>query len=372
MKKYRANHLIDKLRDGKTTEDEFILIEYTIMVQRANPETALSEEEYSEHLSVIDSSMNKLVRKPVIIRSWIPISAVAAVLLIVSITGYFWRPGIFDHQAEALESGSTILPGGNTAILHLESGQQINLSIVKNGEIARANGVAVTKTYDGLVEFNITASPNPGNSHLNSITTPKGGQYMIRLPDGSKVWLNAASTLSFPTTFDVTRNVELSGEAYFEIAKDKTHPFIVKTKKQEVTVLGTHFNISSYDDDPDVETTLLEGSVKVASRQNSITLLPGEKSIIRGAKILVSKANLEDDLDWKNGYLILDNETFRGAMAKIARWYNVELTYETNPDNINIGGMVPRSAKINEILALMGQTGEVHFKIEGRRITIIK
>jgi len=372
MKKYRANHLIDKFRDGKTTDDEFILIEYTIMVQRANPETAMSEEEYRDHLSVIDSRMNKLIRKPVIIRPWISISAVAAVLLIVSITAYYWRPGIFDHQVQAVESGSSILPGGNTAILHLESGQQINLSDIKNGEIARSNGVVVSKTYDGLVEFNVTASHKPKGPHLNSITTPKGGQYMIRLPDGSKVWLNAASTLSFPTTFDVTRNVELSGEAYFEIAKDKSHPFLVKTKKQEVTVLGTHFNISSYDDDPDVETTLLEGSVKVADEQKNIMLIPGEKLTIRDKKMMVSKANLEDDLDWKNGYFILDNETFRGAMAKIARWYNVELTYETNPENINIGGMIPRSAKINEILALMGQTGEVHFKIEGRRITIIR
>ena len=372
MKKDHANHLFDNYWEGKTSAEENALIEDHILSQRPNAENTLSEKEFNQHLGTITSKMNKLVRKPVIIRPWISISAVAAVLVIVSMNIYFRRPDIFDHRVQAVESGSIILPGGNTAILHLESGQQINLSDIKNGEIARAEGVVVTKTYDGLVEFNITASPNPRGSQLNSIITPKGGQYMIRLPDGSKVWLNAASTLSFPTTFDVTRNVELSGEAYFEIAKDKTHPFIVKTKKQEVTVLGTHFNISSYDDDPDVETTLLEGSVKVASRQNSITLLPGEKSIIRGAKMLVSKANLEDDLDWKNGYFILDNETFRGAMAKIARWYNVELTYETNPDNINIGGMVPRSAKINEILALMGQTGEVHFKIEGRRITIIR
>ncbi|MNX85526.1 fec operon regulator FecR [compost metagenome] len=227
-----------------------------------------------------------------------------------------------------------------------------------------------------MLVYQLTDKPNPsGKTSYNTIETPKGGQYQLILPDGSKVWLNAASSLTFPTSFVSlkTRKVELIGEAYFEIAKNKTSPFIVKSAKQEVKVLGTHFNINSYADEQSTTTTLLEGSVNIVSlnKAENIILKPGQQSTLNNNKINVTEINTEEAIAWKNGLFIFNDENIKSIMKKIARWYNVEITFKGNLDHVSFVGNYARNKDLESLLENIELTEKVHFKIEGRRIEVI-
>ncbi|WP_431292934.1 FecR family protein [Pedobacter sp. P26] len=198
----------------------------------------------------------------------------------------------------------------------------------------------------------------------------------MRLPDGTIVFLNAESSLKYPVSFveKGKRQVFLTGEGYFEVAKDRSHPFIVKTTRQEVQVLGTHFNINSYDDEAATTTTLLEGSVLV-SNSNLVqkVLRPGEQSVLSSGRIQVAPADVEEAIDWKNGEFIFGGDNFRTVMRKIERWYNIEVIYEPSaPINLQLGGFSSRSRNISTVLKMIAKTGEVHFRIEGRKVFVSK
>ncbi|MBB5437729.1 ferric-dicitrate binding protein FerR (iron transport regulator) [Pedobacter sp. AK017] len=284
-----------------------------------------------------------------------------------------------------------INPGGYRATLLLASGTSIDLSNAKNGKIAVDKNIEIIKNADGELIFKVqsdstTASvvSNQKNSiSLNTLSTPKGGQYHIALPDGTNVWLNAASTLKFPSSFLglANRSVELNGEAYFEVAQVKSlfglkkrarkQPFIVKTATQEVTVLGTHFNINSYTDEPATKTTLLEGSVKIDAKGNNIILSPNQQATNTGHTIQVNKADPDLAIAWKNGEFMFRNEPLADIMKKIARWYDVKVIYENkSTGQINLNGSIKRFSKISEVLCMLELTGQMHFKVEGRRITV--
>lgn len=210
----------------------------------------------------------------------------------------------------------------------------------------------------------------------NTIETPKGGQYQVDLPDGTKVWLNAGSLLRYPTNFTgKIRSVELTGEAYFEVAKNAHKPFKVLSKNQVVEVLGTHFNISSYTDDISVKTTLLEGSVKVlSSKVNQTKLLkPGQQSDINYTNnaFFIKSVNTDEVIAWKNGYFLFSDEDLKSIMARFARWYNVDVEYQGDVDNLRFGGMVSRSKDLTQALKVVEQAGNVKFKIEGRRVIVM-
>lgn len=228
----------------------------------------------------------------------------------------------------------------------------------------------------------------------NTIATPKGGQYQVRLPDGSKVWLNAASSLKYLASFSAwnERKVELSGEAYFEVAKDKDHPFVVKTENQEVIVLGTHFNINSYKDEPATKTTLLEGSVRVsllgttstASTINTtqkiskgkpaeIILKPGEQATLIGNNIRVSPQNAEDAIAWKDGYFMFNNESLESVMRKISRWYNLDVVFaDASIKNQTFYGRMSRFSKVSQVLKSLALTREVKFELKDNTIHVLK
>lgn len=308
--------------------------------------------------------------------------AAAAALLIVS------GAALYMYQVRKSDSAlqfSSIRPGTDIAKLTLSDGREIILSDAGKGQLAEESGVSISKNSEGQLIYSIVDQPEGlqnGQSQMNKIETPNGGKYQVNLPDGTKIWLNAASTLRYPSRFTGNeRRVELSGEAYFEVAKvmlkdsKKRMPFIVKTDQQVVEVLGTHFNINSYSDDAAVKTTLLEGSVKVrqVSAKEGKLLKPGQQSILETGSLSVKEADLAAEMAWKNGEFSFTSNDFRAEMRKVARWYDVEIIYDASaPKDFELGGFISRKKDISAILQLIELTGKVHFKVEGRRILITK
>lgn len=334
------------------------------------------EKRLKEQKQNLPTKQIKLSRATVLLR-W---AAAAVVLLALGSVIYLYSGGksIFQKQRSY---ASDAAPGSNKAILVLANGQKISLSDIHNGDVAKEAGLSITKTADGQLVYNIVDDKSVGATKediFNTIETPKGGVWQIKLPDGSSVWLNAASSLTYPISFakGKKRMVELKGEAYFEVSKDKDHPFVVKTAKQEVEVLGTSFNINSYADESDVKTTLLEGSVRVmpylAGQQGDI-LKPGEQAVLNEKGINIKEVDAEESIDWKNGYFMFNNERQENIMRKIARWYNVQIEYaDASAKDVMYYGSISRFENVSKVLRKFEQTGEVRFEINKNKITVYK
>lgn len=266
-------------------------------------------------------------------------------------------------------------PGKNKATLTLANHQQINLTDAANGHLLAARGLLVTKTASGITQFEFNGKTDTPNQ-INTLATPKGGQWELKLPDGTNVWLNSASVLYFPNTFksQQKRIVTLEGEGYFEVAKDATHPFIVISGNQQVEVLGTHFNINSYPDEPAMKTTLLEGRVKVSlpGHKNNSVLEPGKQAVVTSNGIEINNVDTDVAIAWKQGDFRFDAEPVSSAMRKLARWYNVEVKYEGPVKDEKIDGIVSRNKNISQVIKALEATKTVHFKLEGRRITVMQ
>lgn len=306
---------------------------------------------------------------------WRSVSIAATVLIVMSV-GYLLS--IRKSSTQSMTGKVTeVQPGGNKAFLTLSNGKKISLTDAANGSIAAQAGIKIIKTADGQIIYTSeNSSAGSGSSQYNTIETPRGGQYQVRLPDGTSVWLNAASKLVYPVNFHGSkeRRIQLDGEAYFEVAKDKTRPFIVKTGKQEVTVLGTHFNINGYKDEPIISTTLMEGSIKTSntSSGNSRILSPGQQSTVFSGDgaIDVRNVNTENIISWKNGYFIFDNQDITSIMKVIGRWYDVNIDYQSINKEEKFGGTFSRSSDLDDILKVLKILGNVDFKVEGRTIVV--
>lgn len=266
---------------------------------------------------------------------------------------------------------TNIVPGSDKAVLTLADGSVIALNDVQNGLISRQGAAQVMKTDSGRLAY--YTGNHTGTPVYNTISTPKGGQYQITLPDATRVWLNAASSLRFPTAFTGNnRVVELTGEAYFEVAAAANQPFIVKAGAAQVQVLGTHFNINAYDDEESIQTTLLEGAVKMSLDQQAAVLKPGQQGgYNKNSRALTTReVDTREAIAWKEGYYLFNRTSIPSAMRQIARWYDVEVAYEGAIPRDEIVGKIPRAANIAEVLHIMELIG-VRFKIEGRKITVL-
>lgn len=338
--------------------------------ERPHQEDGLSDHQKSIVLqNVLSHKVNTIPKSK---HLWSRMVAAASVIVVVGLGLYFYRSHSGNEQQTSY--AHDIAPGKNKATLTLANGQKILIDEARAGNIASQSGVRISKTADGQIIYEITASKS-GKLEYNTLTTTRGEQTQVRLPDGSIVFLNAASSLKYPTSFIhlKERRVDLSGEGYFEISKDKAHPFIVKTAKQEVEVLGTHFNINAYEDEPAVKTTLLEGSIKLSTKGHWKVLKPNEQATLSNNGIDVQQADTEETVAWKNNEFLFKNDDFRTNMRKIARWYNVEVVYASNvPENFRFGGFLSRSRNLSEVLRLMEKTGTVHFQIEGRKVHVSK
>lgn len=279
-------------------------------------------------------------------------------------------------------------PGGNNAVLTLANGRQIVLDSAGSGLISTQGNTRIIKVNGGLLTYNRQSSNVNGESSVqyNTITTPRGGRYEVILPDGSKVWLNAASSLRFPTIFiGNKREVEMTGEAYFEIAKNASMPFVVKKGSVEVTVLGTDFNVNAYDDESNLKVTLVEGLVRVSqvstdNRQpithNSQLLKPGQQVILSLSKDGGTEMNLQKDADineavaWKNNLFWFDSENIEEVCKQLSRWYNVNISIHGNiPDLFT--GSIPRDMPFSKVFEVLQKTGSIQYKIEDANTIIV-
>ena len=312
------------------------------------------------------------------------IYAAAAMTLIFSIAGYsfYSRNNVQQKEQAARLAKNIILPGSNKAVLTLADGSDVILDQTSNGILGSQGNVSIKKSMDGKVSYEAAQNnTDTGNAiAYNKIATPRGGQYQVDLADGTKVWLNAASTLKFPVTFSkAQRVVELTGEAYFEVNPEPVAgnrkvriPFLVKTRNQLVEVLGTHFNVNAYDDEPDIKTTLLKGSVKVvqSAAHQSVLLKPGQQSAAAG-NIAVADVDASQSIEWQKGYFLFDNETVESMMRKISRWYNIEVEFKGNIRYRKFAGKISKFGNIVQILQVMEKTQVIHFEIEGRRVIVM-
>ena len=316
-------------------------------------------------------------------RLWYQLGVAASILLLIVTSLFFYtnRTPVNKLALKVVEpkKAAVILPGDNKAILTLSDGTKIILEDAKNGILANQAGVSIQKTSDGKLLYSFSNSANTvspetkENVIYNKIETPIGGKYQVNLPDGSKVWLNSSSSLRFSALFNGdTREVELSGEAYFDVSKNKSKPFRVITKDQIVEVLGTQFNINSYSDEGPIKTTLIEGSVKIIYKDKVVLLSPGQQFQPKELVSAVLEADTEEVVAWKEGYFVFKNEDIKSIMRKLSRWYNVEVSYSGDIPEVGFGGNISRSKDISEVLDVLQLTNAIHFKVEGRRITVMR
>lgn len=351
-------------------------------------------QQYDRLRASIAQSSGNSKKATVIYLPWFRVGAVAATLLLVATFGIYYYNSVFvkpgsNYAANKLHD---IKAGGNKALLILESGERYDLAIAKPGLLVNKKGIRISKTGDGQLVYDVSHSAESApdvTAGINTIQTPAKGQYNVILPDGTKVWLNAQTTLTYPTNLSGgSRHITLNGEGYFEVSHltdphtGKRVPFIVETVSpqnpglhQQIEVLGTHFNVNSYGDEPEEVTTLLEGSVRVSeldgtTDNHQAILQPGQALLNGKGTFRVVKADTESAVAWKNGDFVF-HEDIGTALRKVARWYDVEIVYLSEaPKHLELGGWISRKNNISDVLNLIEATGKIHLKLDGRRVLV--
>lgn len=309
-------------------------------------------------------------------------SAAAAVIGLLVITGMLWWARSHKGETGGIANiyKNDIKPGGHHALLTLANGTTIVLDSVRNGSLALQGETRVIKLDSGILSYAKTRADQKGNTGTaatgvlyNTISTPAGGQYQVTLADGTRVWLDALSSLKYPAAFDgAERVIELTGQAYFDVSKDGNRPFRVKVGGLAVDVLGTTFNINAYPDEPSIKTTLLSGAVKLSGNHSSLLLKPGEQGQAgNGADlVLVRNADTDEALAWKNGLFYFQGAGIQTVMRQLARWYNVQVRYEGTPVSTLFDGEIGRDLTLTQVLKGMSKN-DVHFRLEGNTLTVL-
>lgn len=322
----------------------------------------------------LDSVYNNIIQ-PAPARRTFPIryAAAAAVLLAIATLGGIWlRSGRADKQQPPMEqqTAAGITPGVNKAVLTLADGTTIPLDSnsqqtlsIGNASISRQNGHLVYSDHAGA-----------GAANYHTLSTPRGGQFRLTLPDGTRVWLNSASSLRYPTYFTGNeRKVELQGQGYFEVAQNAGQPFKVTINDMEVQVLGTGFDIMAYQDEATINTTLVEGAVQVKQGATTRLLKPGQQAVLNQAShaLSVQEADVQKIIAWKNGLFVFNNMTLTAILREVARWYDVEIVYTVTPSAELYGGGISRNLELSGVLDLLEANGSNHFRIEGRKVIVL-
>ncbi|MET1056622.1 MAG: FecR domain-containing protein [Pedobacter sp.] len=366
---------LKQLIDWFGTEEYAVLQE--LIQQKLNNETAISppKEEYNERydriLSHIKSEISIQPKTGSV--SWWKVAAVVFVTLAAGLSGYYYMAAPAKKPVLAnVKKKADVKPGSSKAFLVLAGGQKVVLANLSSGPIQALSGEQIRKTADGEIIYGPASRHSGKPAEYNTLQTPKGGQYRVILSDGTKVWLNAASSLRYAASFGnlKERKVELTGEAYFEVAKDRIHPFIVQTDDQQIRVLGTHFNVNAYHDEGGSRTTLLEGSIRAKTGNTSAIVAPGQQVLSHHHQLKIAKADTELATAWKNNQFMFEGTPLKVLMKNLARWYNVEIIYAANTPEISFNGSVSKFENISVILNILESTRKVHFKVEGRTIYV--
>jgi transmembrane sensor len=299
----------------------------------------------------------------------------AVIILLIAFQGLYTylKPvnKVSNRVATTRPFKTIITPGSNKAILTLQDGSKIVLNDAKDGTLAQQGNAKIVKLATGQLVYDKTGAAL-ARVLYNTMTTPRGGQYKLTLPDGTEVWLNAASSITYPTAFvGNERNVSITGEAYFEVAKDKNKPFRVKSGSQMIEVLGTHFNVMAYGDEDAIKTTLFEGSVKITENNEIQILKPGEQAVVdKNGGLKIGVADVDDALAWKNGYFKFSRVNIKYIMRQLARWYDVDIVYEGSTPHDEFVGKIGRGENIEDVLHIL-ELERVHFKIEDKKIIVL-
>ena len=378
--------LFQKLLEGKCSPQEVDALLQAIetsegqallrqLIDRQLHQPVILNEQAEAVRARLDQRLDKILAKPGAVtrlRPWYRYAVAASIILCLGAGGYFL---LHKAQPVQLAQNQVIVPGGNKAILTLANGQKISLTDARNGQIARQAGAQISKTNNSqLVYVNsvpgTAASGGTAETVYNTIETPRGGQYTLKLADGTIAILDAASSIKYPVAFNgKERQVAITGQVYFEVVHNAAQPFKVVTARETIEDIGTKFNVNAYENEPALKTTLLEGSIKV----NHTLLKPGQQAILKPGsnQLSVAEANTEEVMAWKNGYFIFNDEDIQSIMRKVARWYDVEVTYQGDLSGKTFAGYVSRFKNVSEVLRKLQATGTIHFKTEGRRITVM-
>lgn len=376
----QINQILEKYRagDSLTEQEHAFLDNWYLDKAEASQSTPIDQSQLEEDLRQIKSQLpgmnagRKLYRK---VLGW---SSVAACFF--GILGYIYLTNDFQKQtlvaskvASVRQTPEDKLPGGNKATLQIEGQQTLTLDSSLNTDAARLARAGVGQREKGELAM---LAVEKDEIVFNTLSTPKGGEYRLLLADGTKVWLNASSSVRFPSAFTGNeRTVEVTGEVYFEVAKNASMPFKVKHKDQLVEVLGTHFNINAYPENSTVRTTLLEGSVKVTQTNGTEqkVLRPGQQSDLRAAAkgIAVSTANTEQVMAWKNGFFYFDDQPIENIMKQLANWYDIDVVYSEGSKGKKFGGMISRDKTLSQVLKVLQYTGDVEFKIQQDKVYVL-
>lgn len=371
--------LLKKYQNGTLSHEDKDKLDAWYLHKASNSKRQLSEYELADSYEHLKSRL-PLAQKTKVINIWPRVAAAASIIVLLS-AGIFYfvksETAAKQENIQIVEKAKEIAPGGNRGILTLSNGKQIILSDISSKDIiAKEDQDEVTIKMDanGVITYviNPDADTSKENGNLfNTLSTPTGGQYNIVLADGTKVFLNAVSSIKYPTQFNGDqRVVELEGEAYFEVAKDKSKPFIVKSDKQTIEVLGTHFNVHAYNNEAAVKTTLLEGSVAVSSKNQKAILKPGQQSNISdNAKIAIREVDTEAAIAWKNGRFKFDNADLKSVMKQLERWYGIKVEYRGDVSDVRFNGGTFRNKNLSEVLKVL-ELSNIKFKVEGKTITV--
>ncbi len=369
MTKEQYVSLYEKSVSGNCTEEEKVLLENyrdDFSLDILYWDEKMLGNEYKIKRNIYSKLLKSIKRNPTKVFKWYKIPIAAA--LVLGMLGFGIYLNIQNNGEKLVRQkpdvmNDNILPGSSKAVLTLEDGSSIILDELENGVVANQSNSVVNKETDGsLVYTSSKAATGQEQIKYNSIVVPRGGEYQLVLPDGTKVWLNSESFLRFPVAFiGKERRVELSGEAYFEVAKNERKPFRVLAKGTEINVLGTHFNVNAYNNA--VNTTLIEGAVKLVHKNVKAILKPGQSGMMHKGAFKIGVADIEAVVAWKKGYFIFHDESLKSIMEKVSRWYDIDVEYRGGVENKEFYAKISRQDNLKEMLSNIELTGMVKFKI---------
>ncbi len=380
VKEY-LQQLAAKVLAGKASEEEQLFLEeyFNVFDKESGIENEITEAELNNlRQAILERIHNDIKERRMSQRlafaGWRRLAVAALLLLIAGVAVILLTAK--EHQrniARIPRQGKEILPGGNKATLTLGDGSTILLDNMKADSLVKQDGILVTKSSDGLLVYSVKSEGgDAGAVAYNTITTPRGGQYQVVLPDGTRAWLNAASSIHFPTRFEQKqRSVSITGEVYFEVAHNAAQPFEVTVDETRIQVLGTHFNVMAYPNEDALKTTLAEGSVRITKAGSSAVLKPGQQLQANDRQFkVVENIDVAAELAWKDGLFNFKNAGIEEVMKQVERWYNVNVQYAGNIPAKQFTGMIPRASTLSELMEMLSFYDDVKCVVHGNTITI--
>ena len=375
--------ILAKYEAGTITEDELLLLENWYASFEANPDLidSLTAEERAvrknqlqekifdqigpEVFAPIDMPKKRFFLYPGN-RLW---QAAASLVFLCAISFYIFQKQSAKLPMIAAEQSSSINPATDKAILTLGNGEKILLDESKNGELSAEENIHINKLKPGNLVY--TTDKRVNKVHFNTLATPRGGRYQLTLADGTQVWLNAQSSITYPSAFQgSSREVTISGEVYFEVAHNAAMPFRVRSENQLIEVLGTHFNVNTYQANTMAKTTLLSGSIALTNTHQRVILKPGQQGIVAGHSMSIKNVDPAEVIAWKEGYFDFTDADIGSVIDELGRWYNVDIRYQGTATTETFTGRIPRSWSFEKVLNLLKTFKSIQVEMQGRRLIV--